>query len=120
MEHIKNLVIKFIMCTVMLLVVLGLFFGVSFTNILWTSVILTVVSYLLGDILILPKGGNLIATVSDLVLAFLAVWVVGMYLYDPDVNLIPASIVSAIVIAVGEWFFHNYVKKQIREDKPAS
>lgn len=119
MEHVKGLIVKFIMVTAVLYIVLGLFYGVSFGNVLWTSIILTILAYMVGDLLILPFAGNITATVADFGLAFLGVWLIGAYLYDPDISVLAAAFFSAIVIAVGEWFFHNYMKKQVLEGEKA-
>ena len=116
LEHVRSLIIKFIMMTVALFVVLSLFYGVSFINVLWTSLLLTIASYLLGDLLVLDLAGNWAATIADLGLAFLGIWLIGAYLYDPSVPAAGAAIISAIVIAVCEWFFHNYMNKQVLRD----
>lgn len=110
MEHVKALIIKFIMCTAVLWVVLGLFFGVTFSAILTIAVILTVVSYLLGDLFILPRFENWGATLADFGLAFLGVWFLGYYLNIP---LFTAALFSGVIIAIGEYFFHKYVAKHV-------
>ena len=49
----------------------------------------------------------------DLVLAFLGIWLLSSLLIPQDVPIVAASIISAIVIAVGEWFFHIYMKRRV-------
>ena len=98
-----------------LLIILGLFYGVSFADILWTSLLLTVASYLIGDLFILPLSNNLTATLADLGLAFLGIWLIGSYMYPVDVPVVAAAFFSALIIMVGEWFFHRYMENQVLE-----
>lgn len=117
MEHVRALIIKFIMCTVALWIVLSLFYGVSFGNVVWIGIVLTILSYALGDLLILPFAGNMAATAADFGLTFLTVWLMGAYLFDPAIPAALTAFFSAIVITIGEWFFHNYMGKTVLEDR---
>lgn len=69
MEHGKALAIKGVMTFVILLLILGLMFGMSLGNVLLTTVVLGIISYLVGDLFILPKTNNTVATLSDIGLA---------------------------------------------------
>jgi hypothetical protein len=117
LEHIKALIIKFVMGTVMLWVVLGLFYGVGFGDILLLSVIVTGAAYVIGDLLILPRYGNTIATTADFGLAFIAILLFGGLIIEGaaagDFPLFSASLISAAFIAVGEWFFHKYMAREV-------
>jgi len=116
-EHVRALIVKFIMCTVFLWIILGLFYGVGFGDIVAIGVILTIVAYLLGDLFILPTFGNIAATIADFVLAFIVIWLLGAALIDVPIPLVTASFISALVIAAGEWFFHRYMDNQVIGDK---
>ncbi|WP_163527390.1 YndM family protein [Halobacillus ihumii] len=113
MKHIKALLIKFVMVTAVLWIVLGGFYDVSFGDILTTSVLLTVGAYLIGDLFILPKLGNTAATIADFGLVLMGTWVLGAILFEADVPLGTASLISAVLIAVGEMIFHRYMEKSI-------
>lgn len=113
MEHIKALLIKFVLCTAMLFVVLGLFFGVDFGEVLTISVVLTGASYFIGDLWILPKYGNVSATIADFGLAFIVLMLLGGAIIDDAIPLFAASLISAAAIAIGEAFFHNYMANQV-------
>jgi uncharacterized BrkB/YihY/UPF0761 family membrane protein len=125
MEHAKALVIKFVMLAAVLGIILTGFFGVSFTDSLLISVVLTILAYIAGDLLIFRTTGdrsdqvrrNLIATISDAVLAFLVIWFMGNSLVASDNDIITASLISAIVIAAGEWFFHKYLDSHVFREK---
>lgn len=54
----------------------------------------------------------MMATLSDLVITFLIVWLLGMWLTDiSGGEAAMAAVVSAILIGVGEYLFHIYMLK---------
>ena len=121
MEHLKAVLIKFVMLAAVLWIVLTVAFEVSFLNTLLVSAVLTAAAYVLGDLLIFRKSGenqehqkrNLIATFSDMVMAFAVIWLMGEALFSNDTNILSASLISAILIAGGEWYFHKYIDKNV-------
>lgn len=125
MNHVKALAMKFLMIAAVLLIILTLFFDVPFVDTLWISLALTLVAYVMGDLMIFRKAGdrsdqnkrNAIATVSDIVVAFLVIWLMGEALVSNDVNIITPAIISAIVIGGGEWFFHKYLDRSVFPEK---
>ncbi|MFA7745007.1 YndM family protein [Salinicoccus roseus] len=112
-EHVKALLIKAVMTLAVLWIVLGAGYGMDFwPMILVTTVVLGVISYFAGDLGILPAAGNMVATISDLVLTFLVVWLLGLLMTDISGGTVPmAALISAVVIAVGEYLFHMYMLK---------
>ncbi|MDN7243434.1 YndM family protein [Planococcus sp. N028] len=125
MNHVKALIIKFVMIAVVLLIILTGVFKVSFVDTLWISLVLTLVAYAMGDLMIFRKAGdardqnkrNMIATISDIVVAFLVIWLVGDALIGNNPDIVTASIISAIVIGAGEWFFHKYLDRNVFPEK---
>lgn len=115
MEHVKALIIKFIMITAILWFILGLFFGVDFGEIITISVILTPLAYVIGDLLILRNFNNTIATLADFGISFITIWIIGMAIINEPISIALASLISSIAIAVGEWFYHYYVNNQVFE-----
>ncbi|MFC2947016.1 YndM family protein [Virgibacillus sediminis] len=112
MEHGKALAIKGLLTLVALYIVLGIGFGMSFWNVLITTIVLGVISYFAGDLGVLPKNGNMMATVSDLGLTFIVVWLMGMLLTSMDFGTMAgAALISALVIAAAEYFFHIYITR---------
>ena len=95
MKHMKNLAIKFISILAVLFIILGIFYDMSFGNVLWISVVLTLVSYLIGDLLIFRKTNNTMATISDFAIAFLVIWLMGENLTYGDSLIMPALIAAA-------------------------
>ncbi|WP_050180986.1 YndM family protein [Domibacillus robiginosus] len=131
MDHVKALIIKFVMVAVVLGIVLTGIYDGEFSDTLLISAVLTVVAYVLGDLLVFRKVGddharhadhtkrNAIATVSDAVLAFFVVWLMGKSLFINDGDVLAAAFISAILIAAGEWFFHKYLDNHVFDEKHA-
>lgn len=125
MNHLKALVIKFLMIAVVLLIILTGIFDVEFGDTLLISLVLTLVAYVLGDLMVFRKAGdrsdqtkrNAIATVGDIVVAFLVIWLMGEALFADTQDIIMASIISALVIGAGEWFFHKYLDRNVFPEK---
>src|SRR5690625_3132658 len=113
MEYVKALLIKFVMTTAVLWVVLGAFYGASFASIFILSLIIAGLSFVLGDLFILPKFENWGATISDFLLVFLAVWLYSANVAIVNYPAITAAAMSAILISIGEVFFHKYVDSHI-------
>lgn len=107
------------MITVLLWVVLGIFFDVSFTDILITSVVLSVVGYV-GDVYLLPKIGNVWAAIGDFVIAYAVIYFLGSYIYEQPIALGTASFISALLLMVGELFLHRYMDTNIFEPRKAN
>ncbi|MGM0846593.1 MAG: YndM family protein [Bacillota bacterium] len=121
MEHLKAIVIKFVMIAVVLGIILTGIYGVPVSDMLIVSVILTLGAYVLGDLMVFKrlngeqKKRNTVATMADAGLTFVLLWFLGTAMF-PDHNVIVASLISAIVIAAGEWFFHKYLDNSIFND----
>jgi len=110
------------------IVLTGIYDG-EFGDTLLISIILTIVAYILGDLLVFRKTGddhernadhvkrNTIATISDAILTFLVVWLMGRELFTNDGDVLQAAFLSAIIIAAGEWFFHKYLDNQVFDEK---
>ncbi|KIL41184.1 hypothetical protein SD70_09180 [Gordoniibacillus kamchatkensis] len=82
----------------------------SVTGALVASLALTVVSYIVGDQMILRSTNNVIATVCDALLAFFFVWVTAYYAKWT------LSFTELCVIGIGagvvEYFYHRYLASE--------
>ncbi|MCF6410044.1 DUF2512 family protein [Pseudalkalibacillus salsuginis] len=113
MVHVKALAIKGAMTLPILYLILGLGYGISFINVVILTVILGAVSYILGDLYVLPKTTNMKATMADLGLTFVVVWVVGIMITGLQTGTMAgAAAITAAVIATGEHFFHFYILRK--------
>lgn len=120
MKYLEAILIKFAMVFSVLFVILGIAYGVEVFEIFILSLIITAVGFI-GDLTIYPKTSNKVATGGDFVLVFLIVWLGGLWLINnPDFSLVMTAIYCALLIAVGEWFFHIYLTKRIWEQKETS
>ncbi|WP_210470560.1 YndM family protein [Sporosarcina sp. 6E9] len=117
MDSIRAIIIKFIMITAVIWIVFGLY-GFSFGDIIVSSVLLTGVSYIVGDRIILPRFGNVAATLADFALVFIMLWFLGSYLFEPIVGLGTASFIAALIIGVGEVMFHRYLEREVLDEIP--
>jgi Protein of unknown function (DUF2512) len=112
MRHVRAFAIKFIVSLILLYIILGVGYDMAFRNVFWITLVLGVVSYLIGDLLILPRSNNSMATLSDFVLAFVIIWFMGRNLTYGG-NLFTPSLISAVGVALFEYFFHKYVSNRV-------
>lgn len=125
MDHLKAILIKLVMITVVLGIILTGIYDGEFNDTFAISVVLTIIAYLIGDLLIFRKGGNdseyskrnTIATISDIILAFIVVYLMGKQLYVGEDNFVLPTLLSAVVIGIGEWFFHKYLNNHVFGEK---
>ncbi|MBC6972797.1 YndM family protein [Bacillus sp. Xin] len=115
MKHIVALLIKYTAISAVLLMILGISQDISLPRILLISLIITGSAYLIGDLFVLPKYGNMVATIADFGLSFLGIWLLTYLLTDNDYtgNIGAPSFWAALLISVIEVFFHIYIKKVV-------
>lgn len=110
MQHVKAVGVKLVAHIVLALVILTLLFDIDATHSIIIALIVGVGIYILGDLIILRKIGNIVATVADAGSAFLITW---LYLNTTvDGDWLIASLVFGLLVGVFEWFFHGWLLKQ--------
>ncbi|RFB18792.1 DUF2512 family protein [Bacillus sp. HNG] len=117
MRHFKALGIKFIIIAIVLLSLFGIFRGASLGNLLLMSLLVTGISYLIGDLFTLPRMGNLFATLADFGLSFFSVWLLSYLFLENTSSLITASLTAAALITACEALFHAYMRSKVLEDE---
>lgn len=115
MDHVKILGIKFIAISITVLSLFGIFNEAGFGNLILISLLTTIISYLLGDMLILRKFGNMAASVADFGLAFASYWVLGSLLIAGSGPIIVTSLIAAFFTACVEPFIHGYILNQFSD-----
>lgn len=75
----------------------------------------TALNYLIGDLWLLPNYGNIVASVGDGITGALTVWVLDLLIPAFDTSF-AALVVFAVLIVIGEYFFHQYL---LRTEKVA-
>jgi hypothetical protein len=115
MKHIVALLIKYTAISAVLLMILGIFQGISIPRILFISLSITGVAYLIGDLLISPKYGNMVATIANFGLSFVGIWALTHLLTNINLtrNIGASAFLAALLISVAEIFFHIYMKKVV-------
>lgn len=109
------LLIKFVMTFILAVIA---FSSIADNRMQWPLLVAifgTALNYLLGDLYILPKYGNIVASAGDGILAALTAYVIDLVVPAFRTTL-TSLIVFAVLIAVGEYIFHRYL---LRSDKVA-
>ncbi|MCZ0701964.1 hypothetical protein J2T56_000258 [Natronobacillus azotifigens] len=108
MKHVQLFVVKFLATLGLLYLVLGFGYGVTLGNVFMLTLVIGTVAYLVGDLFILPRTNNTVATVADFIVAFVVIFLM-TDLIAIDANIFTASFISALALGVFELFFHKYV-----------
>ncbi|MEK4441332.1 MULTISPECIES: DUF2512 family protein [unclassified Niallia] len=117
MKHVKAFAIKFLSTLVLLSLILMILFNLPFTNVFMITVVLGVLAYIIGDLLILPRTNNLVATLSDFGLAFFVIWLMSEN-FTYRGNTVMMSLIASIGVLIFEYFFHKYlIQNFIQEAK---
>src|SRR5699024_8970124 len=116
MGYAKVLGIKFVAISITVLSIYGIFNHVTLSTLMLVSLLTTIISFLIGDLVILRKFGNLTASIVDFFLAFGTLWVLGtlligggMPMVGGTVPILTTSFLSAFFIACVEPFVHEYM-----------
>ena len=115
MKHVAALLIKYVMITLILEIVLMLLSGLSFGSVLWISFIVTIAAYLIGDLLIVPVTSNTVATLTDIGLIFVLVYMFNFLWKDVVEIPLLSAIAVALMIGIGEWYFHKHIRNYISD-----
>jgi hypothetical protein len=87
-------------------------FGFMYINdlgwIVLLAFIVTIINYVIGDLILLRKAGNVIAAITDGIIAGLTAYVLDILVVRFDTNFVTILIFSAIIV-VAEYFFHQYL-----------
>ncbi len=114
MKHFNVLVMKFVATFIIVWISLGLFFEATLAQILSFSLLITVVSYFIGDRILLPRIGNRNSVIADFFTVYLIVWIFGSIFFHNYLQVAWGSIISATLIAGSEVFVHSYILKNVK------
>ncbi|RDY70678.1 YndM family protein [Halobacillus sp. SY10] len=115
MTHVKLLALKFVFTLGILFIILGLGFDVSFGNVFLISLVVSALGYL-GDVTVLKKSNNTMATAGDFVLSFAVIYFMTDALTVGD-DVFEATLISAVSLAIFEYFFHQSVARSLDQEK---
>jgi hypothetical protein len=116
------LIIKFIVTMAAAWISFMVFGTVAFWTVAIIAAVGTVLNYLIGDLLVLPRFGNVIASIVDGILGGALAWLI--LAYTPVTYAYMNSVyIFAVIVAAAEFFFHMYLlsahvieKKKTDED----
>lgn len=117
MKQLTVLLIKFVTCVIAFGIGLDLFFDATIVDILSFSLFITIVSYVVGELIILPQLGKRAAAVADFLLTYLSVWIFGSILLDNYVQIAWGSIISALIVTAAEVFIHLFLEDRVSADR---
>lgn len=116
MDHLKVLGIKFIVISIIVFSLFGILFNASLINLFWISLLVTGISYLIGDLFVLRKYGNVVASIVDFPLAFLSLWALGNLFIDIGMPTALLSLAGAFFIALCEPLIHAYMQDKFSDN----
>lgn len=117
MRHVWALVIKTIMVLVILAVILTWLNQYPFGPTFALTLLIVGLSYLVGDLAILPMTNNMIATLADVGINTFTIWIIGPFLMGAFIPF-STALLASIIIGVGEWFFHQYMADRVLSASP--
>ena len=105
-----SLAIKFVMTFIVAAIAFYFMERNAWIWILAVSIVVTAVNYLIGDLVVLPSYGNIVASIGDGVMAGLVAYIMSLLFTTFDLT-ITAILTFGVLIAVGEYLFHQYLVK---------
>lgn len=82
--------------------------GTSLTFAVLTSIAVSLISYAVGDAMILPRTNNTFATTADFLMVFALFWI-SSYLFGQPYSL-SGILLTSFVITAAEYFYHSYLQ----------
>lgn len=118
MKRLVSIGIKGLASLVLLYAILGLGYNMSFGRVLLITVVLGTISYIIGDLVLLPWSNNVVATAVDLGIAFAVIWGLNAYSLNYHTLLLYySSLIGSLAIAAFEYFYHIYLLKAFIHEK---
>lgn len=111
-KHVKALLIKFIASFALLYIILGLVYEMTFGEVLLLSAALGIAAYVIGDMLILPRTNNTVATIADFILSGLIIYLFADGMTAAD-NVFTITLIATIAVSLFEIFFHRYLENNV-------
>lgn len=102
------LIIKFVGVLVAAWISFMIFGTAAFWWVFTIAVAVTALNFLIGDLLVLPRWGNIWSSILNGIIAGATAWVI-MYYVPVTYDYISSVWVFALIIAVAEYFFHMYL-----------
>ena len=101
MRVVSGLALKLGLQLALAAILLPWLFGIAVATALEAGLILWAVSFVIGDLAILPVGGSLIAAVADGAVAVL------LFMFFPGLAFGPNLLWVGVAVLAGEWLVHH-------------
>ncbi|MEW6523787.1 MAG: DUF2512 family protein [Bacillota bacterium] len=109
MRHVQALLVKYLMVGSILAIVLPVLGPATFGQGFAVALVVTAGSYIVGDLIVFPEFGNILAAVFDSALVLALIWV-SQLLVPGFITTFGAMAVAAALVGIAEWFFHRYLR----------
>ena len=108
-SHTTAVIIRTILYGLVLGILLPMFSKVLWWQAIAAGVVLLIFTYVFTDLGILPRYGNTVAVVVDIIAVALGVVII-YYEFNGRDTITPwGAVIILGLLAVGEWFFHKYL-----------
>ena len=111
-NHVEGFLIKFAGTLVILYLILGYAFRITFLEVLLLTTVLVGLSYWLGDLFILSRTNNVFAAIVDFVVAWGVIYLF-IRMMTPVGNVLNPSLLATTLIIMFEVFFHRYMIRNV-------
>lgn len=109
----EKLLVKLLVHGVMITAILVGLSNATFASAVIAALGIGIVAYLLGDLLILPRTNNMIATIGDVGLVFVMLWI-----FSESANwtlTLPEILLITVLAGIFEYFYHMWL---LRDHEP--
>ena len=112
MKHVYALLVKFAVITIVLEIILGFLTNLNFLQILYVALTVTLIAYIVSDLLILPVYNTTIGTLSD---ALFTVFIIYIYnfIWTGTIITLTTALIAGACVGLVEWFFYKYAAKHV-------
>lgn len=107
----RALLIKFLMTFVFGIIAFSLFGGDTWSWIFLVALVATIANYVIGDLAVLSRYGNIVASIGDGITGALIAYIFSLLVREFSVGFF-SLFVFFILIAAGEYFFHGYLLRE--------
>jgi hypothetical protein len=107
----RALLIKFLMTFVFGIIAFSLFGGNTWSWIFLVALVATIANYVIGDLAVLSRYGNIVASIGDGITGALIAYIFSLLVREFSVGFF-SLFVFFILIAAGEYFFHGYLLRE--------
>ncbi|MFD2114640.1 DUF2512 family protein [Paenibacillus yanchengensis] len=99
--------LKWLVNVAVIITTLIYYLNMSFLNAFITATVITIISYVIGDQIILRVTNNVVAALLDAVLCFIILFTAS-FILQWHLSLLTAIYIS-LLIGVVEWLLHRYI-----------